>query len=369
MTAGTTATPTSAQPDVTAATHTYATLDVPVAGGRLRVGVWDPVPAPGARPDDGARGGEHARPDHARPDATPDTATVPTVLAVHGITASHRAWPAVVAALPGVRVVAPDLRGRGRSNTLPGPFGMGAHADDLATVLDALGIDRVVALGHSMGAFVSVVLAHRHPGRVSRLVLVDGGIPLPPPVGLPPDADHDQVLRALLGPAVERLERTFADREEYRGFWRAHPAFASAWDEPWGDVVAGYVDYDLVGEAPALRPASSGAAVSADSLELYEGGPLADALAGDHPLDVPLVLLRAPRGLLDEPEALYSPGHLAAWRARLPGLRTRDVAGINHYTIIMSPPGVEAVAGETLQALAAVTSGGPGPASDEEVTA
>ncbi|WP_347876342.1 hypothetical protein [Cellulosimicrobium cellulans] len=103
------------------------------------------------------------------------------------------------------------------------------------------------------------------------------------------------------------MERTFADREEYRGFWRAHPAFASAWDEPWGDVVAGYVDYDLVGEAPALRPASSGAAVSADSLELYEGGPLADALAGAHPLDVPLVLLRAPRGLLDEPDALYSP--------------------------------------------------------------
>ena len=84
---------------------------------------------------------------------------------------------------------------------------------------------------------------------------------------------------------------------------------------------------------------------------------------------MPLVLLRAPRGLLDEPEALYSPEHLAVWRARLPGLRTRDVAGINHYTIIMSPPGVEAVAGETLRALAAVTSDGPGPASDEEVTA
>lgn len=359
-TAGTAARPTTdparAAHDVTAATHTYATLDVPVAGGRLRVGVWDPVAAGGSvAADDGTDGGARR--------------AVPTVLAVHGITASHRAWPAVVAALPGVRVVAPDLRGRGRSNTLPGPYGMGAHADDLATVLDALGVESVVALGHSMGAFVSVVLAHRHPGRVSRLVLVDGGIPLPPPTGLAPDATHDEVLRALLGPAVERLERTFADREEYRGFWRAHPAFASAWAEPWGDVVAGYVDYDLVGEAPTLRPASSGAAVSADSLELYEGGPLADALAGDRPLDVPLVLLRAPRGLLDEPEALYSPEHLAAWRERLPGLRTRDVAGINHYTIIMSPPGVEAVAGETLQALAAVTSGGPGPASDEEVTA
>jgi lipase len=335
--------------DVTTATHTYATLDVPVAGGRLRVGVWDPVPsaAPDVVAGDGAR-----------------AAAVPTVLAVHGITASHRAWPAVVAALPGVRVVAPDLRGRGRSNALPGPYGMGAHADDLAAVLDALEIESVVALGHSMGGFVSVVLAHRHPGRVSRLVLVDGGIPLPLPAGLPADSDHDTILRALLGPAVERLERTFADRDAYRDFWRAHPAFADAWDEPWGAVVTDYVDYDLVGEAPALRPASSAAAVSADSLELYEGGPLADALAGERPLDVPMTLLRAPRGLLDEPQALYSPEHLAAWRARLPVLQTRDVAGINHYTIIMSPVGVEAVAGETLRA---VTSGAR--ASDEEVTA
>ncbi len=37
---------TTAPDDVTAATHTYATLDVPVAGGRLRVGVWDPVGPP-----------------------------------------------------------------------------------------------------------------------------------------------------------------------------------------------------------------------------------------------------------------------------------------------------------------------------------
>src|SRR5690606_37235 len=54
VSAGTTAT----ARDVTAATHTYATLDVPVAGGRLRVGVWDPVgphaPEPAARPG-GAR--------------------------------------------------------------------------------------------------------------------------------------------------------------------------------------------------------------------------------------------------------------------------------------------------------------------------
>lgn len=308
-------------------THDYRTLDVPVPGGPLRVGVWDPA---GAGPDGPA----------------------PTVVAVHGITASHRAWPAVVAMLPGVRVIAPDLRGRGRSAGLPGPYGMGAHADDLAAVLDRTGTERVVALGHSMGAFVTVALAHRRPDRVDSLVLVDGGVPLPAPAGLAPDAPHDEVLRALLGPALERLGMTFADREAYRGFWHRHPAFADAWDADWGDVVRDYVDYDLVGREPDLRPATAPDAVATDSLDLYQGGPVAAALAGPDALATPMTFLRAPRGLLDDPAApLYDPAHLASWADRLPALRTRDVEDVNHYTIVMSPAGAAAVAAETLRAL------------------
>ena len=301
--------------------HTYRTLDVPVAGGNLRVGVWDPE-TPG--------------------DATRD---VPTVLAVHGITASHRAWPAMVAALPGVRVVAPDLRGRGRSNALPGPYGMAAHADDLATVLRLESGAPVVALGHSMGGFVVTVLAHRHPELVRRLVLVDGGVPLPRPTGLPDGASSDDVLLALLGPAAERLSRTFPDRDTYRGFWRAHPAFVNCWSADLAD----YVDYDLVEGAAGLQPASSYEAVAADSLDLYEGGPLLDALAGTEPVRVPTTFLRAPRGLLDA-DALYEPAWLASWAERLPHLSTLEVPDVNHYTIIMSEPGVAAVARAVLTA-------------------
>ncbi|WP_125776792.1 alpha/beta fold hydrolase [Antribacter gilvus] len=299
-------------------THSYTDLDVTVAGGALRVGVWEPEPS------------------------SASDAPTPTVLAVHGITASHQAWPAVAAALPGVRVVAPDLRGRGRSNHLPGPFGMGAHADDLAAVLKAVAAGPVVVLGHSMGGFASVVLAHRYPHLVSRLVLVDGGLPLPPPAGLPEGATHEEVLQALLGPAVERLGRTFASREAYRDFWRAHPAFAGAWDE----VVEGYVDYDLVETGAGLRPATSPEAVAHDSLDLYEGGPLMEALLGPDPVRVPITLLRAPRGLLDEPGGLYPAATVEDWTGRLPGLVVREVAGVNHYTIIMSPAGVAAVAEE-----------------------
>ena len=45
-------------------------------------------------------------------------------------------------------------------------------------MLDHLQVDQAVVVGHSMGGFVAVVLAHHHPERVRRLVLIDGGLPL-----------------------------------------------------------------------------------------------------------------------------------------------------------------------------------------------
>jgi len=151
---------------------TYRTAEVQVRGGTLHTAIWGP--------DD--------------PDA-------PTVLAVHGVTASHKAWPYLAAALPEVRIVAPDLRGRGRSNTLPAPYGMPSHAHDLAAVLLELAAGPVVVAGHSMGGFASVVLANLFPQHVRSLVLVDGGLPLQVPEGF----SDQQIIAAVLGPAAERL--------------------------------------------------------------------------------------------------------------------------------------------------------------------
>lgn len=298
----------------------YRCIDVPVRGGLLRTGVWGPEPG----------AGPHGR-------------TVPTVLAIHGVTASHLAWGLLADELPGVRLVAPDLRGRGRSNTLPGPFGMASHADDLAAVLaaDETGAGGpVVVVGHSMGAFAALVLAHRHPALVRRLVLVDGGLPLQVPAGL----SGDEVVAAVLGPAAERLSRVFPSREAYRDFWREHPAFQLHWNP----LVQAYVDYDLDGEGHRLQPSTSYQAVAEDTADLNGGAVLLSALAG---LGVPAVLLRSPRGLLDEPQGLYQPEYVRDWTARTGLLTARDVPGTNHYSIVMDHPGVEAVAGAVREAL------------------
>ena len=292
----------------------YAIRDVAVRGGTLRVGSWVG--------DD--RDGEPSR----------------LVLAVHGVTASHQSWPLVaerVTAHPGVRFVAPDLRGRGRSGALPGPWGMATHADDLAAVLDAFEAATAVVVGHSMGAFAAVVFAHRYPERVARLVLVDGGIPLRPLPGL----SSEEALNATLGPAAARLRMTFPSRPAYLDFWRDHPAFRS----DWSPAIERYLDYDLVGEEPQLRSSVSYDAVAADSLDL-SGGVLPGAW---QELRVAPLFLRAPRGLLAEPPGLYSRDDVEAWAAAHPQLRWREVADVNHYTITLSDRGADTVTDAILE--------------------
>jgi 3-oxoadipate enol-lactonase len=70
------------------------------------------------------------------------------------------------------RLIAPDLRGHGRSAHLPGPYTTEALAADLGPMLDSLGIASAHVLGHSHGGAVAQVFARTHPERVRSLLLV-----------------------------------------------------------------------------------------------------------------------------------------------------------------------------------------------------
>ncbi|TRY18278.1 alpha/beta hydrolase [Tessaracoccus rhinocerotis] len=280
---------------------TYTTFDAP---GLLHAGIWEPAGEPAG-----------------------------TLVAVHGITSSHKAWAALARELPQWRIIAPDLRGRGLSNHLVGPYGMSRHADDVAALLAHLGVGRVLPVGHSMGAFVSVVLAHRHPQLMDRLVLVDGGIPLQLPDGVDPQAG----VEAVLGPAAERLQRTYPSLEAYEAEWRRHPAMAE-----WNDDLSAYVAYDLHGEPPRMHAATRYGAMAEDTLDV--AGEDTDLTRALDAIDLPVLLLRAERGMFDQSGGLYSDAWLDGWRARVPSLTVREVPGVNHYTIAMLPRGAAVVA-------------------------
>ena len=284
-------------------------IDVAVEGGWLRAGRW----------------GDTGR----------------TVLAVHGITATHVGWVEVAGRLPDATVLAADLRGRGRSAHLPGPYGLAAHVSDLVSLLNDVGCERVVVAGHSMGGFVAVLLAASHPDRVSRLVLVDGGLP----TGRPEDAAPAGSIEEALGPAAARLAMTFPSREAYHDFWRAHPAIGPIW----GPAVQAYVDYDLVGEPPELRSSCREEAMRDDGAEIADHAGVSATLRG---VTAPITFLRAERGLLDGPP-FYPEDAVARWLHGSPVVEARTVPDTNHYSLLLGADGAVAVAAAVSDALGA----------------
>lgn len=102
---------------------------------------------------------------------------VPPLVLVHGFSDSWRSFEEVLDRLPLAAydglVYALDLRGHGRSSgAAVGGYAPDDCAADIAAFLDALGIERAVVVGHSMGGLVAQAFAVGHPGRVDRLVLI-----------------------------------------------------------------------------------------------------------------------------------------------------------------------------------------------------
>lgn len=256
------------------------------------------------------------------------------VLLIHGVTSSNRAWQLIARDLitKGYIPYAVDLRGRGRSADLPGPFGMASHAADMKAVIDFIGVQSIDVIGHSMGAFVAVALQGLYPESVAHLVLLDGGVSLP----LPPGMTVDQVMPFILGPALARLAMTFESQEAYRNYWRPQPAFNRGWSTSMDE----YADYDLRGEAPELRPSTNPLAVEEDSRDLFGTELINSTLAN---LSKSVLMIRATRGLQNEGEGLYPMAVLDAVLPQYPKIELVTIDDTNHYDIALDDFGAHQV--------------------------
>src|SRR6185436_14019201 len=100
------------------------------------------------------------------------------LLCVHGLTRSSRDFDELARALCGrLRVVCPDLAGRGDSDRLPDPalYGVPQYVGDMVTLLARLDAESVNWLGTSLGGLVGMALAAQAGTPVKRLVLNDAG--------------------------------------------------------------------------------------------------------------------------------------------------------------------------------------------------
>jgi pimeloyl-ACP methyl ester carboxylesterase len=154
----------------------------------------------------------------------------PAVVLLHGYGETGDMWAPLAARLaPGLRVIAPDLRGMGLSDHPPGGYDKKNQGRDIAGVLEALGADRVDLVAHDIGNMVGFAFAAQQPDRVRRFVLMDAPVP-----GVGP---WEEILKNPLlwhfrfgGPDMERLvegrERIYLDR-----FWNEFSADPKNFDE------------------------------------------------------------------------------------------------------------------------------------------
>ena len=146
----------------------------------------------------------------------------PTLLMVHATGFHGRVWDPVIQRLPGRHVLAPDLRGHGRSEAAPFAS-WEAFGRDLAGLASAMNLQGTIGIGHSMGAHALVQAAAFEPGRFSRLLLVDPVVQAPANYHLPPvpaGTLHPAAGRKRPFDSAKAMFERFAERSPYAVFDR-----------------------------------------------------------------------------------------------------------------------------------------------------
>jgi pimeloyl-ACP methyl ester carboxylesterase len=155
--------------------------------------------------------------------AVTDRGSGPPVVLLHAFPLDHRMWQAQIAALTAThRVVAPDLRGFGRSPLGGDRPSMDVVADDVASAMRALGLVGSAVVGLSLGGYAAMALLRRHADLVGALVLVDTKAGADPEAArtnrerIADTLEHEGTVRVLLDEAVPGLvgPTTHAERPE-----------------------------------------------------------------------------------------------------------------------------------------------------------
>jgi len=256
------------------------------------------------------------------------------VIAIHWLTATYISYIGVAERLAGRRpLFAVDLRGRGDSDKPDGPYGMAQHARDVAASMKTLGLGPCVIVGHSMGAFVATALAEQNPELVSGIIMIDGGYVPDLPVGV----DATQMLDATLALRISQLSRTYDSRAAFLDFWRTQPNFPP---EDWNSWMEAFLNNEVSGDT-TVKPKASGEAVRVDVAEAFKRDEIIARLKSLH---VPVLLLRAERGLEPKQPPIYPDAMMPLFRECIPEMKEEMISGTTHFTITLGKRGASRVA-------------------------
>ena len=108
-----------------------------------------------------------------KPDHQHVSAARAAVICLHGFPEGWLGWRPLMRLMPDVAFFAPDLRGYPVSDYPGNGYDVFTLTDDINQLITELGLDKPILLGHDWGGFLGWIYAHRFPGRISRLVVVN----------------------------------------------------------------------------------------------------------------------------------------------------------------------------------------------------
>lgn len=249
----------------------------------------------------------------------------PTLLLAHGLTANAHSFEGLVAALDGsMRIIAPDLRGRGLSDKPASGYSLEDHARDMLGLLDELGLPEVVFAGHSYGGALAYAIAAEYPERITGCVAIDA------------PAEPDPGIVDQIQPVLDRLEVTFPSMESYLEHVQAMPWF----DGKWNDQLEVFYRTD-VQQLPdgSVRSRAHPTAIR----EAVTGLLNVDLAALVASITVPTLLIRAIEPLQPGAPLLFPEEGAEQALASLADGRLIEIKG-NHYDVVLGRAATETAA-------------------------
>jgi pimeloyl-ACP methyl ester carboxylesterase len=196
---------------------------------------------------------------------------------------------------------------------------------------DALDLDNVTVLGHSMGAFVGPLVAAGLAGRVRKVVLLDGGV-APEPGFLV----RRPVVRAAFSLQTRNLTRP---RRDVETFVQAVEGKAIANRADLRPRMVEWAGYLLAGPAGHLRPRVDATRLIADAVDTLAGEATLPALAA---IDAPVHVMVARNGKDDNAGPFISDRAMATGKSQLPRMSSARLSA-NHLTMLFDPAVAAAV--------------------------
>jgi pimeloyl-ACP methyl ester carboxylesterase len=243
------------------------------------------------------------------------------ILCIHGLTANCRCWDLIASALvPRHKMIAMDLRGRGLSDSPQSGYSVEDHCGDILSLMDEMDLERLVLIGHSLGAFISLIFAAQYPKKVDRLILVDGGGKL----------SEEQMAKVFAGikPSLDRLGQVFPSFDFYVSSLKQAPFL-----RPWNSYLETYFRYEVEEAEGGVRSRVDPRHIAEEATNLKK----VDTDQFYTKVLSPTLILRATKGMLSGDDLVLPRDVADRMVKEIPNAILVDLEDTNHYSILFQP--------------------------------